>query len=169
MPSLKLTNLQSFKAYFNAIADAHVSIDGFKWGEKKVIQSGNRSDITKSYLWAQRYNKVRYTDNGSDNAMKKKVARLSYMKVRESERFADEDDDFQFCESVIDDIIAKIMMDKRGSMIGDDWVMIVANIPSINTYPIQDLIGGTVYIGWALELEILDNTNLVYDQTKWIS
>lgn len=169
MPNLKLSNLASFKAYFLAIASAHVDIGGFKWGDADVIRNDNRSGMPSSFLWTQPYENVRYTAVHNDNKQKIKQSRVAYMKVRESEKFADEDADFEFCEAVIEQIIAKIDLDKRGSLTDGEWEMLIASIPSMTTGPVQKTFGSTRYIGWELRIDILENTNLAYDANKWIS
>lgn len=167
MPNVKLTNLGSFRAYFSAIAAAHVDINGFKWGDADVIRNDNRSDMPSSFLWAQRYDNVRYAAVHNDNKLKVKQARIAYMKVRESEKFTDEDSDFEFCESVVDDIVAKIDLDKRGSLVDGEWEMIIANVASMSGGPVEKKIGSTHYIGWELRIEILDNTKFEYKAAKW--
>ena len=41
MTTINLSNLASLKAYFKTVAETHADIDGFKWGEKKVIKTAN--------------------------------------------------------------------------------------------------------------------------------
>lgn len=168
MPNLKLNNLASFKAYFSAIATSHVDIGGFRWGDADVIRNDNRTGMPSSFLWAQRYDNVRYAAVHNDNKQKTKQARVAYMKVRESEKFADEDADFEFCEGVIEQIIAKMDVDKRGAMVNGSWEMIVPSISSITTGPVEKTIGSTRYIGWELRADISENTNLAYNASKWI-
>lgn len=169
MPNLKLSNLASFKAYFSAIAGLHISIGGFKWGDADVIRNDNRSGMPSSFLWAQRYDNVRYTAVHNDNKQKIKQARIAYMKVRESERFIDEDADFEFCEGVIEDILAKMDVDKRGVLnVNGQWEMIAMNIASITTGPVEKCIGSSRYIGWEMRVDVTDNTNLAYNANKWI-
>lgn len=168
MPNLKLSNLASFKAYFQNIALSHVDIGAFKWGDRDVLRNDNRSEMPEKFLWAQYYDNVRYTAVHNDNKQKIKQSRVAYMKVRESEKFADEDADFEFCEGVIEQIIAKMDLDKRGALVNGEWEMIVANISSITTGPVEKKIGSTVYIGWELRIDISENTNLAYDASKWM-
>ncbi len=167
MPNLKLTDLASLKAYFTAIAASHVSIGGFKFGSLDVVKNDNRSNITDSFLWVQPYDQVRYTAVHNDNKQKLKTARVGYFKVRDSELFADEDADFEFCESVIEDIIAKMDVDKRGSLVGSNWEMVALNMASIVTRPVEETIGSTKYIGWEMSIEFVDNTKLAYNAAKW--
>jgi hypothetical protein len=169
MASLKLTNLASFKAYFADIANSHVAIDAFMWGDKDVIRNETRSLVMRSVLWAERYDNVRYADNLSDNIQKIKQARIGFFQVRDTEKFADEDAQFEFCESVIDDIIARIIKDKRGAQVDTEWQLLLANISSATGSPAQVMIGSTNFIGWQLKIDIMDNTNLAYDASKWNS
>lgn len=167
MAKLKLTNLASFKAYFSRLASEHVDIEGFKWGDKDVVKNDNRSSITRSFLWAVPYEQSRYADGFSDNVMKTKPGVLSFMKVRESERFVDEESDFEFCESVMEQIMARIIKDKQGAMVGSDWEMLVTNISSAVGAPVEITLGSTRYIGWELKIDFMDNTGIAYNSNKW--
>ena len=167
MARLKLTNLLSFKTYFNLVADEHVDIGGFKWGDKNVVKNDNRSNITPSFLWVVPYEQSRYSDILSDNIIKTKPVALSFMKVRESAKFADEEADYEFCEAVMEQIMARIIKDKRGAMGATNWEMLVANISSAVGAPVETTIGSTRYIGWELKLDFMENGNLAYDAAKW--
>jgi hypothetical protein len=167
MPNLKLTNLATYKAYFADIATKHKEIDGYKWGDKDVIRNDNRSDMPARVLWAVPYDKARYGDRMSDNVNKTKVARVAYLVVPDSEKFSDEDAAFDLCEAVIEQIIAKIYVDKRGAMNAGVWEMIATDISSWSSSPVEMIIASTKYIGWELQMNFMDNTNLEYDPAKW--
>jgi hypothetical protein len=165
--NIKLTNLASYKAYFAAIAASHVDIDGFKWGDKDVIRNDNRSDMPERVLWATPYDRARYGDKLSDNVHKTKVARVAYLVVPNSELFADEDSAFDFCEATIEQILAKIQQDKRGSDVAGVWEMIITDMNSWSTGPVEMKIGSTRYVGWEMQINFMDPTNLLYNALKW--
>lgn len=173
MPKLRLTNLASYRSYFQDIATKHKEIDGFKWGDKDVIRNDNRSDLPSRFLWAAPYDNTKYGDKLSDNVHKIKTARVAYMIVPASELFAHEDEAFDACEAVIEQILAKIMVDKRGAHVtsGDPpvtaWTMLATDINSWTSGPVQKTIASTRYIGWELQINFIDNTNLAYDASKW--
>lgn len=167
MASLKITNLPSLKAYFKRVADEHVDIGGFKYGDETVIKTSNRSDITQSFLWISPYELVRYGDNFSDNVTKTKPVALSFMKVRESEKFADIDDDYAFCEATMEQIVARVIKDKAGSMVDSAWEMLATTLSSATGRPVETTIGSTKYLGWELKIDFQDNSNLAYDAAKW--
>jgi len=167
VPNIKLTNLAAYRAYFQAIATSHVDIDGYKWGDADVVRNDNRSDITSRFLWAMPYNNSRYGDKYSDNVHKTKQARVAYMIVPDSEKFSDEDTAFDFCEAVIEQIMAKLLLDKRGKDVAGTWEMILSDINSWTGGPVEKTIGSTKYIGWELQINFMDNTNLSYDDSKW--
>lgn len=169
MPNIKLTNLAAYKAYFADIATKHKEVDGFKWGDKDVIKNDSRSDMDKRILWASPYNSARYGDKMSDNIHKTKTARVAYFKTSASEKFADIDTTFDECEAVIEQILAKILLDKRGYDVAGVWNMIITDINSWKSGPVDMMIGSTQYYGWELEINFMDNTNLAYDATKWNS
>jgi len=168
MPTLNLTSLATYKAYFAAIATSHVAIDAFKWGDREVVQNDNRSNMLPRLLWAQPYEAARYQDGGSDNIVKVKDARVAYMMVATSEKFSDMDADFEACEQVIEDIISRMVKDKRGADVDGVWEMIAVDLGGITTGPVEHILGSTRYIGWEMKVPFYDNTNLGYDESKWV-
>lgn len=167
MPNLKLTNLTAYRNYFADIATKHVAIDGFKWGDKDVVRNDNRSDLPTRFLWAKPYMQARYGDNNSDNVVKTKTAEVGYLLTPDSELFADEDEAFDAAEAVIEQILARILKDKRGEMVEGEWTMLVTDIKSWTTSPIEHKLGSTKYVGWELKINFMDNTNLAFDASKW--
>ncbi len=165
--SLKLTNLLSYKTYFADIAAQHIDIAGFKYGDKKVVQNDNRSDITVNFLWVLPYDRASYNDSFSDNTTKSKVARVLYMEARDSKKFEDEDEQLQRCEDRMEEIIARILRDKRGLEVDGEWQMIATSINSMTIVPVEDKIGSTTYLGYQLDMTFMDNANLAFEATKW--
>ena len=163
MPNLKLTTLATYRAYFETIAADHKAIDGYKWGEKDVVKNDSRSHMPARLLWAMPYERATYEDNSSDNIVKIKVARVAYMIVPDSELFTDEDAAFDACEAVIEEILAKILLDKKGVDVLGEWNMISTRVENWTTGPVEYKIGSTKYIGWEMNLIFIDNTNLAYD------
>lgn len=169
MPQFKLTNLATYRSYFQAIATSHVDIDGFKWGDKDVLRNDNRSDMPEKLLWVQPYESVRFLDAGSDNVQKVKLARVAYMIVPDSEKFSDEDAALDVCEALIEQIVAKILLDKRGSDGAGEWSLLITRITSFTAGPVEYKFGGTKYIGYELKIEFQDPANLTYNPEKWAS
>ncbi len=164
--NLLLTNLMAYKNYFKDIAEKHVDVDGFKWGNKKVLLNDNKSNMPKSIIWALPYEAAKYS--GNTNTHKKKIARVSYLEVRDSKLFTDEDEQYVRCEEHIEEVIARILRDKSGSMVGGEWTMIATSIASWETKPIENFkLGSTDYLGYELVMEFLDNTNLAFKKEKW--
>lgn len=169
MPQLRIVDLSTYKAYSQELAIGHRDIAGFKWGDKEVIQTGARSDAAGSFLWA-----IPYEDSSVsgdvDHAMKQREVRLAYLQPRASERFADEDAQYEFCEAVIEQLIARLLRDKRGyNNAQGEWVTLSLSVQSIRTAPIEHTLGATRFLGYELRLQVMDNANLVYDATKWDS
>lgn len=167
MPSLKLTNLQAYRAYFADIATQHKEIAGYKWGSDEVMKNDNRSDMAASVLWALPYDGVRYNDSFSDNITKTKKATVSFLQARDSEVFADEEAQYDACETIAEQIIARILRDKRGVDVAGEWHMLATRINTFTLKPVIHTFGSTPYIGWEISLEFLDNANLAFDASKW--
>jgi hypothetical protein len=167
MPNLKLTNLLSYKEYFAGIAAQHVAIEGYKWGDDVVIKNDNRSNTGRNMLWTVPYEQADYEDNFSDNVHKRKQARVSYLEVRNKELFASIDEQYNQCETIIEEIIARILRDKAGYQQGNDWVMIATEIKSFKTIPVEMTLGSTPYIGYELQMDFMDNSNFQFNTQRW--
>jgi hypothetical protein len=168
MPTLNLTNLASCKSYFTTIATLHKEIDDFKWGNDVVVKKANRSDIARRVLWVKPYDSARYGGNATDNVTKSKVLELRYMLVATSQKQSDEEAAASAAEAVIEQILAKMILDKGGRENDEgEWEMIVLPINSIETENFEITIGSTRYIGCELKLTFLDNAHLEYDASKW--
>ncbi|HEY3403897.1 MAG TPA: hypothetical protein VGK59_10950 [Ohtaekwangia sp.] len=173
MPILKLTNLATYKAYCADIAAKHKDIDGYKWGDENVITNDSRSDLPKRFLWAMPYDQAKYGDKHSDNVMRSKVARVAYMINPQDGKFSTLEAAYEFCEAVVEQIFARVLQDKRGKMVaivdppGEEWQMIVTDINSWKTGPVEKTFGSTKYVGCELEMTFMENTNLAFDASKW--
>jgi hypothetical protein len=164
---IRLTNMASYKAYFKDIATKHVDIAGYQWGDETVIKTNNRSNITGNFLWARPYEKAQYGDKGSDNVHKRKVALVSYFEARNKTLFSSVEAQVDHCEAIIEEIVARIILDKQGKDVAGVWQMIVTDINSFSTRPVEYEASSTPYIGCELELTFSDNANLEYNKEKW--
>lgn len=171
MASLLLTTLKKYREYFQGLATGanhHKEIDGYKWGDEDVVQNDNRSDMPERILWAQPYDNSRYTDRNSDNIVKTKGARVAYLKPAASEAFSDIETCVDECEAVMEQILAKMLMDKRGYDVAGVWTMISFDVNGITGQPIEYMLGSTQYYGFELYIPFIDNTNMAYDASKWL-
>jgi hypothetical protein len=168
MPTLlKLTNLLSYKTYAQALAVSHKQITGYKWGDADVVRNDNRSDINNNFLWALPYEEITYDVVDDDHQLKVKEAVMVYLEVRNSELFADEDAQYQACETRAEEILARIERDIRGVTVGNDWVQIISRLNSKRLKPVQHKIGSTPYVGFEIRLEFMDNSGMNYDANLW--
>lgn len=167
MTQLLLTNLSTFKAYFQNIATQHVDIGGFKWGDKDVLKNDNRSNMPNSILWVVPYDNVKYQGENVDNMMKVKMAHISYFMPAVGTLYSVEESDFDFCELLIEQILARIHRDKKGYQDGADWKLLATVLGSYTSGPVETTIGSTPYRGWELKIELMENTRMVFDANKW--
>lgn len=168
MPNLYITKLSTYRAYAQALATESIDIDDFIWGDEEVAQTRNRSSVASKFLWALPYEEVSYADSGpSDNIIKRKQARMSYLQARNSELFGDEDAQLDACEDVAEQIIARILRDKRGQEIAGVWTLLATRIESFKLRPVEVMLGSTKYIGFEISFEVLDNANTAYNAAKW--
>lgn len=165
-----LTTLKKYREYFEALATGpnhHKEIDGYKWGDEDVLKNDNRSDMPARILWAVPYEQSRYGDRNSDNIVKTKGARVAYLKPAVSELFADVNTCVDECEAVMEQIFAKMLVDKRGVEVDGVWTMISFDVNGVTGKPVEMMFGSTQYYGFELYIPFNDNTNLAYDASKW--
>jgi hypothetical protein len=172
MATLKITDLASCKTYFANIATLHKEVDVFKWGDLELIQKNNRSGMKSEtgsrVLWAKPYDGAEYQNEASDNVIKNKVFELRYMQpCRETAPQDEKEAAASATEAVIEQIVARLIRDKRGAMVGDEWTMVVFRVAGMKTENFEITVGSTHYIGCELQLTFQDNTHLAYDETKW--
>ncbi len=167
MANLLISNLQTYEAYWLAIATAHKEVDGFKFGDKQVVQNDSRSDMPVRVLWAVPYERSRYTDRFSDNIIKNKTGKVAYLKPSDSELFDDVHKCVQECEAVMEQVLTRVLKDKRGIDVEGVWTMVLIDVNGIQGSPIEMMLGSTQYYGWELEIPYMDNTNMAYDADKW--
>ena len=164
---LKLTDLLSYKTYAQALATSHKQINGFKWGDADIVRNDVRSDMDTNFLWAAPYEEVTYDATDGDHVLKVKESVMVYLEPRNSELFADIDAQYQACETRAEEILARIERDRRGVQQGNDWVEIITRITSPRLRPVEHLIGSTVYVGFEILLQFMDNSGMIYDPNLW--
>jgi hypothetical protein len=168
MPTvLKLTNLLSYKTYAQALATSHKQITGFKWGDADVVRNDNRSNIDSNFLWALPYEEITYDVIDGDHQLKVKEAVMVYLEARNSELFADEDAQYQACETLAEEVVARIERDMRGYDVAGNWTQIISRLNSKRLKPVQHKIGSTPYVGFEIRLEFMDNSGMTYDANLW--
>ena len=155
----QLATFTEFHDYFNAIATSHVDITGFKFGDKDVVASSSRSNLTTCELWLQEYEPVNVLDNYSDNHLGQVQSSLTIMKVK-PELWEDQ-------RTIIDEteVIAKQIISKMLKDFNEGLQLIILNRYK---YGQADLdLGATKYMGCRLDFVILRPERLVYDELKW--
>jgi hypothetical protein len=118
-------------------------------------------------LWALPYEEITYDVVDGDHQLKVKEAVMVYLEVRNSELFADEDAQYQTCETRAEEILARIERDIRGVTVGNDWVQIISRLTSKRLKPVEHKIGSTHYVGFEIRLEFMDNSGMNYDANLW--
>jgi len=168
MPQLKLTNLASYKQYWQDIATKHKLLNGASYyGDKDVVSNELRSNAKTLFLWITPYPGTKYGDQLSDNIVKKKTATVAVMKKVDDNKFATVENTFQYCEAIVEDIVSKLIKDNAGEDVSGVWTMISINTNTIQSQPVEQIFGSLHYIGCELSVEFNDNTALQYDASKW--
>ena len=159
--SLQLNTYLGYRAYFENIAQQHVEIQGFRYGDDKVIKTFNRSGLAKVFLHCLPYESARYTGPNIDQQYRRKRARFAILKTRVSDKFEDENADFIFCESIALDIAARMIYRDKPNL------NVILDINSLEHKPVEDTLGATKYYGIQTEVDVMDNPRMFLDVTKW--
>src|SRR5687768_14489982 len=100
-----LTDFESYKTYFEGLANAHTLIDGFMFGDQEVQNNEVRAWRGKK-LWLWPYGIVRIEDALSDNYLKRKEGSLFVGGVAPSAKYDDENAWVQACEQICESIVS---------------------------------------------------------------
>lgn len=155
----QLATFTEYYNYFSGIATSHVDINGFKFGEKEVMQCGARSDLTLPILWAESYDPVRILDNKSDNHTGQ-LSCVIYILDNKPEAWADQRTKYEAMEVIAKQILAKILKDFNDGALQAD----------LNGYRygwVEPVFGSTPAIGVRMDLSFLRPERLVYNAAKW--
>lgn len=158
---LNLTNEDSYKSYFEAIATQHISITQFKFGDEDVIRTAAKTGLQEKTLWADRHQPTEIRDERFDNYLGERQATIMVMSP-DKEKYADQQVIFNTCEVIITDIISRILKDFNAGLLSTQF----------NRYKYGEgeiELGSTRYRGCRLDLFWEAPVDLGYNEDKWIS
>lgn len=159
--SLQLNTYLGYRTYFQNLATQHVDIDGFQYGEDKVISFNNRSGLPKVFLHCLPYEKARYAGPNLDQQYRRKRARYAVMKVRGGDTFQHENDDFIFLEAIALQINARMLYRDKLSL------DVMVDVNSIEMDPFESTLGSTKYRGIEVGMDVMDNAGMSLNVNKW--
>lgn len=152
-----LTDFTSYKRYFETIAQQHVQIDDFKYGDQEVQNNEVRQWGGKR-LWLWPYGMVRVEDNLSDNYLQRKEGVL-FVGGSAPKKFDDEDEFVASCEGICKDIISRMIKDRADQIL----------VTRINGYSYEKVViqQSTRIVGCELRFNFTDPNGFTYDPLKW--
>lgn len=156
-----LSDLSKYKAYFALIASQHKSLgaDKFIFGDVEVGQS-EAAEWSGKKLWALPADKSRLQDQLSDNLILAREATIWVGGSSASEKFEDEDAFYVECETIIKQIISRMMVDKYEGKLSTPFAN--ASIQRADM-----MISSTHFIGCEFVFTILDPTGFEYSEGDW--
>ena len=163
---MNFSNEKQYREYFEALATSHVDIESFVFGDSKhfsnVQKSGNHTGIT---LWLDHYPPIRGVGD-QDNPLGRLTAEWVVMKSVSGKQQTKEEMDIILdkCESIAQDIFAKIMYDYQvtDSDNQPDWPS--RQFGRMESY----LFSSTTYEGTACQMDFLINAPATYNENKWL-
>jgi hypothetical protein len=154
-----LTNVDSYKAYFTAIANKHKQIESFSYGDQDVVNSEIRSWKGRK-LWLWPYDSITVEENSNDNYLDKVPGSFFIGGAAGSTKFAVENDYIRDCEQIVKDIRNKMLQDMANQII-------LTRLNGWSRQPVELVAGATKLIGYELKFFFHDSTGFEYDETKW--
>jgi hypothetical protein len=158
---LSLNSYTGYRAYFENIANQHVEINGFKYGNEKVVQNASRKGLQSVYLHCLPYENAVYKGASIDHQYRSKRARYAVMKVSGGEAFEHENTDLDMVEAICLQINARLIYHDKIEL------RVIVDVNSIDMKPVEDIIGSTKYRGMQVEVDVWDNPGMSLDTSKW--
>jgi hypothetical protein len=155
----QLATFTEFYQYFSDIATSHVDINGFKFGEKEIVQCGARSNMTLPALWAEAYDPATILDNRSDNHTGQ-LNNVIYIMDKKPKTWADQRSRYDELEAIVRDILGKVLQDYNA---GDLQAEFQGFRYGWSEFPL----GANEMLACRLDLRFLRPERLVYNQAKW--
>lgn len=157
---MDLTTLREAKDYFSRIADEHVDINGYHYGDMSVLQQAVRSVLKLPVLWQEPYLPVIVEDNLSDNHTGVVTQTVAIYTKPDSDKHESLEEAYELCEQIVKDIIGRMLRDHTQGNI--------KHRPGSFKYgQSEDLVGSTRLIGCRLDITYLRPERLIYDENKW--
>ncbi len=156
---LNLTNEDSYKSYFEAIATQHVSLTQFKFGDEDVIRTAAKTGLQEKTLWADRHQPTEIRDERFDNFLGERQATIMVMSP-DKEKHADQQALYNTCEAIVTDIISRILKDFNDGLLSTQFSRYKYGEGEIE-------LGSTRYRGCRLDLFWEAPVELEYAELNW--
>lgn len=156
---LTLTHQDSYKHYMQLLADRHVDLHWFKFGDEEAVREDDRTAMKEFGLWADEHEPVRLRDDLSDNYLGQYKAPIIVMKPR-PERIALHQAIYDQAEPIVKDIISKLITDYHAGSIAT----------SVSEYQFGKAEfeeEGTRFIGCRLDISWIAPVDITYRHEKW--
>jgi hypothetical protein len=154
-----------YRDYWQAIANAHVSIDTFCFGEDERLQKEEANALLTGWiLWADEPQPA--TIGGiNDGFVAQQVAPVAIIKAMEKEATAHADQDvvFESAKELATDILSRLYRDKANRAAQ----LVMAEIVNTRMGKFDTIINSTRFVGYLLEIPLRHPVNLSYDVSKW--
>ncbi len=159
--ALSLADFNTYKSYFLALSGSHVDITDFVFADEMEMNSIIRSAKLGKVMWLDPYDQVQLLDSISDNFIEQYPGALTVASAKPG-KFADQDILYQECESIVKDVIAKLLMDYQA-----DPQVLVTQLSSYKFAPAEATFGATTLYGCRLEFTFTAPAGLTYNPAKW--
>lgn len=152
-----LTDIASYKSYWENLASDHKLITSFTYGDQDV-QNAEAITWEGTKLWLWPYGPVRVVDNLGDNYMQQKEGSV-FVGGPEPEAYEDQDTRFNQCETIVKQLISRMLRDRAaGTLITrvNNW-----------TFERSEIDLSTKMIGYQLRFFFDDPTGFEYNENDW--
>lgn len=154
-----LTDFQSYQDYFKAIAESHVDINSFLFGDDDVAVNKGRSWTGKA-LWLEPWQPVKITDQLSDNYLQEKKGSIWVGGSPGTDKFQARLDYYETTEVIVKDIIARMLKDRNEELL-------ITRLTSYSYGMGEFTFSSTKMIGCRFDFTFQDPSGFEYDESKW--
>jgi hypothetical protein len=159
--SLQLNTYLGYRNYFQNLATQHVDIEGFQYGNDKVISFKNKSGLPSLFMQCLPYEKAKYDGPNLDQQYRRKRARYAIMKIRGGDTFEAENADYIQLEAIALQVNARILYRDKQNL------GVIVDVNSIEMDPFETTVGATKYRGIEVGMDVKDNAGMALDVSKW--
>lgn len=159
--AFSLKDYDTYKTYFEALATSHNDISHFEFANEERLTKILRSQEVAKVLWCEPYEQVQLLDSHHDNTLEQYPCSL-VVAGKKPELFDDQDQHYSDCETIVKDIIAKMLLDYQS-----DPQVLSTELSSYKFGRAEATFGSIIMYGCKLDFNFKAPAEITYNPSKW--
>lgn len=156
-----LTDEATYNAYMQALAEAHRSINWYKFGDENDIKISGQEGMQGMGLWADEQQPTTIQGATHDNFMAIHTATIIIM-TPERAQLQDRKADYQACEQTARDIFSKMILDRHHGLLDTNPNQVKFG-EAVHTF------SSTKYTCCRMDINWKESADLTFKADRWHS